>query len=287
MPLPFPPALAAYIEGGGGALCRLLTMTRADGLVYRWTDLDRSITIGGAEYRAGIGFNLSNLDHRGDASVSGGDLEALLAPEGVTRAQLLGGVLDGATAEVSVACYSQPELGAGVIAYGRIGANDEAVPGQTRLELRGLGQALTRQVVPVLTPGCSARFASQPGEEERPCGIDPAAHTVPVSVIAATRDLVAVSGLNPAALYTGGVLGFTSGALSGVRAGVRTADNATGALTLYVPLPEAPAIGDAATLLAGCDKSIETCRDRYANVARFRGFPFVAGGQILTRVAGR
>ncbi|MEO1721225.1 MAG: DUF2163 domain-containing protein [Pseudomonadota bacterium] len=287
MPLPMSAGLLAVLRGGNGLLSRLLTITPEVGPIMRWTDNNRNVQIGDDIYRAGIGFNLSNLEHRGDGSVSGGDLEALLSIDGVTRGQLLGGYLDGARAELAICTPSEPALGFATIAYGWIGENDERGTEFATLEVRGLGEALRRQIISVLTPSCPARFASQPGDERRPCGVDPAAHTVAVSVLEASLETVTVSGADPAALYQGGLLTFTNGALAGVRVGIRKADLSTGLLTVYRPFAELPAAGDTGSLLAGCDKSVRTCRDRYQNVERFRGAPFIAGGDYLVRVAGR
>ncbi|MEM6550116.1 MAG: DUF2163 domain-containing protein [Pseudomonadota bacterium] len=287
MPVPFPPGLLSYLQAGGGDLCRVLRIERRTGEVDLWTDHDADIELGGETYLAQRGFNVSGLEYRTDGSVSGGDLEALISIDGVTREQLLGGVLDGARVTLSVVVWSNPSLGAGVLSFGWIGQADESGTGRMTLELRGLAQALEHQIVPIVTQACPARFVSQPGEEPRPCRVDAALHTVSVSVVSATRDVVTVSGADGAATYVGGRLTFTSGVLSGVRTGVRSADADTGALTLYVPLPVAPGAGDTAELLAGCDKSIQTCRDRYNNVVNFRGQPFLQGRDYLTRIGSR
>ena len=43
------------------------------------------------------------------------------------------------------------------------------------------------------------------------------------------------------------------------------------------------AAGDGFTVTAGCDKRNETCRDRFANIANFRGFPHMPGTDFLLR----
>ena len=47
------------------------------------------------------------------------------------------------------------------------------------------------------------------------------------------------------------------------------------------------AAGDTYTLAPGCDKSLETCRDVYANVVNFRGFPHVPGTLEVLRFGKR
>jgi uncharacterized phage protein (TIGR02218 family) len=51
-------------------------------------------------------------------------------------------------------------------------------------------------------------------------------------------------------------------------------------LILMYPLPAAPATGDAFTVYAGCDHTPATCSARFANLANFRGFPYVPPPQI-------
>ena len=50
------------------------------------------------------------------------------------------------------------------------------------------------------------------------------------------------------------------------------------------PFPVAP--GEAAELRQGCDKRLDTCRERFANVLNFRGEPHLPGNDLLTRYPG-
>ncbi len=46
-------------------------------------------------------------------------------------------------------------------------------------------------------------------------------------------------------------------------------------------MAEAIAGGDTFIIAAGCDKRFATCRDRFANVANFRGFPHIPGNDFV------
>jgi uncharacterized phage protein (TIGR02218 family) len=68
----------------------------------------------------------------------------------------------------------------------------------------------------------------------------------------------------------GGYVAFTSGALSGTR---RTIANVVGTtLTFDYPVLVAPTT-EALTVTMGCDKTRATCRDTFANLAKYGGFP--------------
>ena len=45
--------------------------------------------------------------------------------------------------------------------------------------------------------------------------------------------------------------------------------------------------GDDFVVRAGCDKRLETCRDRFANVVNFRGFPHIPGQDTVIRYPNR
>ncbi|MET7242504.1 DUF2163 domain-containing protein [Methylobacterium sp. EM32] len=87
----------------------------------------------------------------------------------------------------------------------------------------------------------------------------------------ATPTRIPWAGASPT--YAQGTLTVTGGANAGATATIKTADAA--GLTLAYPLLTAPAPGDTFVAYQGCDHTLATCRAKFANAARFRGFPFV------------
>jgi uncharacterized phage protein (TIGR02218 family) len=82
-----------------------------------------------------------------------------------------------------------------------------------------------------------------------------------------------------ASQHAQGSIVFSSGANANIRATVKTV--AVGSsLNLIYPLPFALAVGDAFTVYAGCDHTQNTCGARFANLARFRGYPYVPPPQM-------
>lgn len=75
--------------------------------------------------------------------------------------------------------------------------------------------------------------------------------------------------------FTLGVISFTSGANTALSRSVKAYLNASGQITLTLPLPSAPADGDAFTIYPGCDKTAVTCLNKFSNLPNFRGFPYV------------
>lgn len=85
--------------------------------------------------------------------------------------------------------------------------------------------------------------------------------------------------------FGGGKLTMTSGASNGLSMEVKS--SSPGSFTLHLQLPRGVAAGDTYTLVAGCGhRFIEDCVGRYANGARFRGFPHVPGMDQMMEVGG-
>jgi uncharacterized phage protein (TIGR02218 family) len=86
--------------------------------------------------------------------------------------------------------------------------------------------------------------------------------------------------------WTGALSSHAQGSLiwtSGLNANLRVTVKSVVAgisLTLMYPLPSAVIIGDAFNAANGCDHTMGTCQSRFANLANFKGFPFVPAPQI-------
>ena len=86
-----------------------------------------------------------------------------------------------------------------------------------------------------------------------------------------------------------GTVEWTSGANAGRRAEVMRHESAGGvvAFTLLEAPVRAIAEGDAFVARAGCPKRLEACRDKFGNVANFRGFPHIPGNDAVVRYASK
>ncbi len=87
--------------------------------------------------------------------------------------------------------------------------------------------------------------------------------------------------------FTFGTIEWTSGANAGRRTEVLGHDLVDGVAVLtLLEAPVRPITGtDAFIIRAGCDKSVGTCGAKFANTARFRGFPHIPGQDAVLRYA--
>ncbi len=82
--------------------------------------------------------------------------------------------------------------------------------------------------------------------------------------------------------FTYGLVTWLTGANAGYQMDVR--QFTPGTVTLALPMSYPIAVGDTYTIVAGCDKTVATCKARYANLVNFRGEPFIPGTDAILRV---
>lgn len=74
-----------------------------------------------------------------------------------------------------------------------------------------------------------------------------------------------------------GALIFEDGDNAGVAIEIKDWVQTSNTVTLFLTAPFIVEVGTKVKLYPGCDKRLDTCRNRYANVLNFRGEPFVPG----------
>lgn len=86
----------------------------------------------------------------------------------------------------------------------------------------------------------------------------------------------------PAEVYSGKII-WLSGANAGRSSYIRIWDNTTKVLKMYDALRGTIQIGDKFVYALGCDKTIDTCADRFGNAHNFRGEPYLPGpSRVIT-----
>lgn len=272
-----PPAFAADVT----TLCWCWIATRADGLRFGFTDHDRDLVVDGATCRAGAGLEAGSLDRTIDLAADQTSVVGALSGEAMTEADLRAGRWDAARVDVWRVDWSDPSQRVRWWT-GRIGAVRWS--GQRfEAELIGLEAALDVEITRVFARRCDAEFG------DARCGVPLSGppHAATGAVLVVGDGWLTVSGLGAlsAAHLAGGVARLEGGAGAGLARRILSAaaDGAGLRLTLADRFAPAPAPGDAVRVTVGCDRSWETCAARFANGARFRGFPHMPGNDAIQR----
>lgn len=269
-----PALLAAHLATGATTLATCWKLTRRDGLVMGFTDHDRDLAFAGTTFRARTGFEGTEAASELGLAVAGGDVSGALSADGITEADLEAGRYDAAAIEVYLVNWQDvsQRLVTAKATVGEIRRQDRAFTAEMRSAAHRLNEPQGR----LFAKACDADLG------DARCGVDLSAHRA-TGTVAATDGRVSLvaTGLAaaPAGRFEAGGLTFTSGANAGTAVEVkRHVATASGTLLeLWRPTAETIAPGDLFAVTAGCDKAFATCRDRFANQARFRGFPHIPG----------
>ena len=199
------------------------------------------------------------------------------------------GLFDFAEVTLFLLNYADPAAGQAILRKGTIGSVQWNAEGQYRAEARGLFQLYSQ--IPIRTYGqaCDAELG------DTRCTVDLAPLTIQgiVSATASRRRFDAIFGVSPepiAGVYIGGLLTFTTGDNAGYSREVRldAAIDTVGQIEVAEPFPVEIVPGDEFDLTPGCDKAYATCRDRFDNLANFRGHGvFVPGQNEILKVGGQ
>lgn len=264
-----------YLDSFGGrdvsTSCLLWRLTLRSGTVMRFAALDRDVVFGGETYLAAAPFEASASEQVRTLAAGQIEVGGLIDNATITPTALMNGLYDDALVEVFRIDWSNPAAGAEAVTAGRIGG---VSAGPIRFEAEAVTPAkrLDQQMVGTVTPGCRALLG------DARCGVSLAAWTEVHSITSvASRAQFTASGFGQGAGWaSGGTITFTSGPNTGAVRRIR--DHAAGGvITLWEPLFAIPLVGDGFDIVAGCDKRLATCRDKFSNVVNFRGFPQVKG----------
>lgn len=272
--------LLAHLAGGITTVCRAWAVTRRDGVVLGFTDHDRDLNFDGITFRADSGVSARAISQTTGLSVDNSEAQGALTGAGVTEADILAGRFDGAEVRCWQVNWADPAARALEFA-GTLGELRRA-GGAFWAELRGLSEALNREIGLVYHAQCSAALG------DARCGVDLDAVAYRAeAAIGAVEDAVAfdLPGLGDYAdrWFERGRLRVLDGAAAGLWAMIKNDRlQETGRrVELWQAIPAPIAAGDRVRIEAGCDKRAKTCRIKFDNFLNFRGFPHVPGEDWL------
>lgn len=274
-------ALAAHLTQEVTTLATCWHIIRADGASYGFTDHDRDLVVDGVTYKADSGMTASAATSQIDLAVDNLELSGMLNSDTLGEADILSGRFDHATLNIFLVNYADLSMGRLAVTNGYLG-EVSLKNGQFVAEMRGLASVLQQTIGEVYTPTCRAKLG------DGRCGVDLTAFTVTgtLTSIEAAHAFTDSARGEDNDYFAYGVITFTNGANDGFSMEIR--QFSAGRFSLFLPMPNMPAVGDAYRVVAGCDKLFDTCIGRFGNAMNFRGEPHVPGiDRILQTAATR
>jgi uncharacterized phage protein (TIGR02218 family) len=272
--------LAVHLAEGTATVARAWRVERKDGVVFGFTEHDRDLTFAGTTFRADSAMSAGMLVQTTGLAVDNAEALGALRDDGVTEDDIRAGRFDGA--DVTAWIVNWADVGVRRVVFrGTIGAiTREGAAFQA--ELRGLTQSLNAEAGASYRRTCAAAFG------DTRCGFDAAAPGFRFTATVQGREADGVyrlGGLSAAAegWFRNGVAEILDGPGRGQIGRVRDDQGGPGGrrIGMWADFAVPPAVGDTLRVTAGCDKRLATCRDRFGNVANFRGFPHLPGDDWL------
>lgn len=294
-----PANLLAHIQEEVTTIATCWKITRRDAQVFAFTDHDADIVFGAVTYLAATGFSPSEIALKDDASVSNLEVEGILDSATITEEDLIAGLFDYAAIEIFLVNYDDSPENGGIpvglllaLSYPTFEAITDRIilhkgylgevsisKGKFHAEIRGLTQHLSQKVGDVYSPTCRAILG------DTKCTKDLTAFTFVDAIDEVTSNQIFYAGsLNQATGYfNGGEIEWTSGNNDGLKMEIK--EFMEGTVTLCLAMPFTLQVADAFIIKAGCDKQFSTCKDKFNNIANFRGEPHIPGQDKILETA--
>lgn len=263
-----------------------MRIERTDGEVLAMTELDADVTYDSVTYQSSVSYTPTTIDGTASLSVNNAETGGFLSINGISKADVVAGLYDGATVYFLLVDYSDNSLvrhlGKGYLGEAEIKENSYTI------EYRSLTQKLQQTVGRYYTAECNAQLG------DSRCGVDlnTAELTKTGTVTSVTSNQVfAASGLPDSDTsddyFNYGLITFTSGDNDGIACEVKDYNDATGEFTTFIPFPYDIATSDTFSVYAGCDKRKATCIAKFDNVINFRGFDMIPGADQINQFGGQ
>ena len=271
--------LNTHLSGEVTTLATCWKLARRDGTIIGFTNHNENILYDSVTYLAASGFTPSAVANNSELAVDNLDVEGVIDSIVITEEDIKAGLYDYAQIEIFMINYNDISQGDINLRTGGLGERKFS-KNRFVIEVRGLMQSLAQGIGDLYSPACRADLG------DLRCGVNLSGFTLTGSVTSVTNNQVFVDNTRTEedGYFDFGKITFSSCNNNGLSMEVkRFVGNE---ITLVLPMPYNVAASDSYSLVAGCDKNIETCTSKFNNVVNFRGEPHVPGIDKMLETAG-
>jgi len=260
-------SLKSMLASDNTTLATFLKITRRDGIISTFTDHDVSVTLGGLSYIYNGAIEITPSQSTMDSIISNLEVNGIFETGSILRSDIISRYLDHAKVEIFIADYIAPpasltDTSVVWLQTGKVGSvkidNEKWV-----LEVRSLKQLLKQRVGFATSKSCRYDLFDD-NCQKSVIGFKHTGFVQSISGKEVTTDIVGANSL----IFPGGKLSVPS---KGFFADI---DSVSGSVVkLYQTVEATALIGELVTITSGCDKSLSTCFNVYANGVNFGGEP--------------
>jgi uncharacterized phage protein (TIGR02218 family) len=274
----------SHLAGRSHTRCNMLLLILRDGSNIGITDHDKDLDfnlsdagVGSVTYRAGTGILTSDVSLQAGLDADNYEVTGPVDDDDFTIERIVGGRFNRARAYLFQVNWKDLTLGDLPILAGNV-SEARIAGGKFTFEIRSDCDRFNQTVGRLIVNNCDADFAD---------GVRCNATAVEVvgTVTAVTDEMrftVSYTGSYANDFFNIGTVEALTGDLAGT-APVEIHDwTVGGAITLFAPLAERPAIGDTFNVRQGCPKNRAACIG-FGAILDFRGFPEVPGSDKILR----
>lgn len=273
--------MAAHLAGRTHSRCWMMRMQLVDGTLIGFTSHDKPILfdlggMGELEYQAKTGILPSNIVLSADLDAGNFEIEGPIG-DVVTREALLGGRFNRARGWLFQINWRQPEDQSLDFVGGSV-TEPRLAGGRFFMEFRDDFDRYNQTVGEVITNNCKADH----GDSHCRRVPENVVGTV-TAVVDAMRFTMSYAGSFADGFFDAGTVQALTGDMIGTQRVEIHSWTAAGVVELFMPLVEAPAIGDTFNIVRGCGKSRADCMARNNILNFYKGFPETPGSDQVFR----
>lgn len=279
-----PQDLVAHLKSGVTTLCWCWKLTTRSGSVLGFTDHDRDVVFDNVIYEAATGFNASEVQESVGLNVDNLEVTGAITSDRLTEEHLAAGVYDDAQVDIYRVNWSNVDARV-LLRSASLGEVTNA-GNLFSAEVRGLSHYLQQKKGRVFQYQCDADLG------DGRCGVSLSGSTFKASgnILEINSDRrFTVDGLSgyERGWFNRGLFSLAGASFGGFSSEVKAHGKADGDvwIELWSPAPSSIEIGSTFSVTAGCDKTIQTCRQKFSNALNYRGFPDMPGNDFVTSFA--
>ncbi len=235
------------------------------------THYPRNLVMGGHTYLSSSGYDFTGYSASAALSPGMVDLEGITGLAGIGFDEISSGVFDGARCYLFATSWVAPVEDEEPITCSIMGKTT-LLDSRYKIEEISLIDALNQSVGKAYTAQCGKTFGSMTYAGCKKA-IGPLTVTGKLTSVASSVTFWDTARTEPADYFAGGTIQFTSGLNVGLKPlEIKTWDSVAKGIEVFEQCHYPPQAGDYYTMIPGCRKRLEDCRDKWTNIENFGGF---------------